>query len=82
MKKLTLIAAGFLCLSAAVAAAGETKILGGCEVKKVENGNYFNRVDPTCVLFGIDDNKGDKAPEREKDDEGGEGEGGEGSTKA
>jgi hypothetical protein len=25
-----------------------TKMIGGCEVRQVANGNYFNKVDPSC----------------------------------
>lgn len=48
MKNLTLIAA--LMLGTTTIASAETKTINGCEVVKAENGNYYNRVDPTCSL--------------------------------
>lgn len=44
------------CLSSAALADPDTKVIQGCEVKRVENGNYYNLVDRTCRFGGTQDN--------------------------
>ena len=42
--------------TAALADGDAVKTIQGCEVKQVENGNYYNLVDATCSFSGAQDN--------------------------
>lgn len=47
-----------LAIAVGVAFADTPKMIRGCEVKQVENGNYYNLVDATCVMSATDAREG------------------------
>lgn len=65
MKKLLLIIATAVFANEA---AANPKTIGGCQVTKAENGNYYFRADPDCLLFGISPKTGNIDREKEKDE--------------